>query len=336
MTLLVTGGAGFIGSNFVRDRLAVSGEKIIVLDKTKTTESLNDLLTDPRLVFIQGNILDSSRIAALLQEYTPRAVINFAAETHVDRSIAFPEAFIENNIVGTFRLLESVRDFWNDLPLPEKNAFRFLHVSTDEVFGSLETEDAAFQETDRFAPNNPYSATKASADHLVRAWHSTYGLPVLTTNCSNNYGPYQLAEKLIPRMIYRALAGETLPIYGDGRNIRDWLYVGDHCRALGLVLEKGLPGETYNIGGNCEKTNLEIVHMICETLDQDFPRLDGLSYASQIAFVADRPGHDRRYAIDSRKITTELSWRPEESFALGLAKTVRWYAQNPLWKNTTY
>jgi dTDP-glucose 4,6-dehydratase len=334
MTILVTGGAGFIGSNFVRDWLAATTENIVILDKLTyagNLKSLEDTFSSPRLKFIEGDILDSALVSRLLQDHSPRAIVNFAAESHVDRSIHSPEDFIQTNIVGTFRLLQTAREWWISLSENEKSKFRFLHISTDEVYGSLSESAPAFSETHRYEPNSPYSASKASADHLVRSYYHTYKFPVLTTNCSNNYGPYQFPEKLIPLVILNALSGKNLPIYGDGKNIRDWLYVTDHCRALRLVLEKGRCGETYNIGGNAEKTNIEIVHAICDILDRDHPKKDGSSYKSQIAFITDRPGHDRRYAIDSRKIAAELGWRPEESLATGLEKTVRWYTENPEW-----
>ncbi len=332
--ILVTGSAGFIGSNFVLDWFAQSDESVIGLDKLTyagNLENLASLKSDPRHIFVQGDIGDAVLVGKLLAQYRPRAVINFAAESHVDRSIHGPEDFIQTNIVGTFHLLEEVRAYWSGLKAEEKNNFRFLHVSTDEVYGSLDKNDPAFSETHRYEPNSPYSASKAASDHLVRAYHHTYGLPVLTTNCSNNYGPYHFPEKLIPLMIVNALAGKPLPVYGDGQQIRDWLYVKDHCAAIRCVLENGKLGEIYNIGGWNEKTNLEIVHTICALLDELRPRTDGKSYREQITFVTDRPGHDRRYAIDARKIERELGWKPAETFETGIRKTVQWYLDNQSW-----
>lgn len=332
--ILVTGGAGFIGSNFVLDWLAQSEETVINLDALTyagNRANLASLEGDSRHVFVKGSIADFDLIAHLLHEYCPRAVINFAAESHVDRSIHGPENFIQTNIVGTFRLLECVRAFWNDLKEPDRQDFRFLHVSTDEVYGTLGKEAHPFTETSRYEPNSPYSASKAASDHLVRAWHHTYSLPVLTTNCSNNYGPYHFPEKLIPLMIVNALAGKLLPVYGDGMQIRDWLYVKDHCSAIRRVLEAGKPGEIYNIGGWNEKPNIEIVNTVCKLLDELRPKADGTSYASQITYVVDRPGHDRRYAIDAHKIERELGWRPAETFETGIRKTVQWYLDNPEW-----
>lgn len=334
MTILVTGGAGFIGSNFVLDWLARSDEPVIDLDRLTyagNLENLRSLEGDPRHIFVRGDIGDFDLVATLLAEHRPRAIINFAAESHVDRSIHGPEDFIQTNIVGTYRLLEAARGYWNALPEADKAAFRFLHVSTDEVYGSLGPDDPPFSENNRYEPNSPYSASKAASDHLVRAWHHTYGLPVLTTNCSNNYGPYQFPEKLIPLMIVNALAGKPLPVYGDGLNVRDWLYVKDHCAAIRAVLARGRVGETYNIGGWNEKTNLEIVRIVCRLLDERRPRPDGASHASLITFVKDRPGHDRRYAIDARKIERELGWRPAETFETGIEKTVAWYLEHPDW-----
>lgn len=334
MTILVTGGAGFIGSNYVLDWLAQSDETVVNLDKLSYAGNLQNLASlkdDPRHVFIHGDIGDAKRVPELLAKYQPRAVVNFAAESHVDRSIHGPGEFVQNNIVGTYQLLESVRAYWTALPASAKAAFRFLHISTDEVYGSLDKNDPAFTESHAYAPNSPYSASKAASDHLVRAWHHTYGLPVLTTNCSNNYGPYHFPEKLIPLVIVNALAGKTLPVYGDGQQIRDWLYVKDHCSAIRRVLEAGKPGETYNVGGWNEKANLDIVRTICGLLDGLRPRVDGKFYADQIAFVIDRPGHDRRYAIDARKIERELGWKPAESFDTGIAKTVQWYLSNQDW-----
>ena len=334
MTLLVTGAAGFIGANFVLDWLASSQEPVINLDKLTyagNLETLASLQSDARHVFVQGDIGDAELVSRLLIDHQPRAVLNFAAESHVDRSIHGPGDFIETNIVGTFRLLESVRGYWNALPDADKSAFRFLHVSTDEVYGSLSKDDPAFAETHRYEPNSPYSASKAASDHLVRAWHHTYGLPVLTTNCSNNYGPYHFPEKLIPLMIVNALAGKPLPVYGDGMQIRDWLYVKDHCSAIRRVLEAGRLGETYNVGGWNEKPNIEIVNTVCALLDELRPRADGKPYAAQISYVTDRPGHDRRYAIDARKLEAELGWKPAETFESGIRKTVEWYLANPQW-----
>jgi dTDP-glucose 4,6-dehydratase len=337
--ILTTGGAGFIGSNFVLDWLAGLEEPVLNLDRLTyagNLENLASLRGDPRHVFVQGDIGDASLVTRLLAEHRPRAVVNFAAESHVDRSIHGPEDFIQTNIVGTFRLLESVRGYWSGLAPAEQAAFRFVHVSTDEVYGSLGQDDPAFQETRRYEPNSPYSASKAASDHLVRAWHHTYGLPVLTTNCSNNYGPYHFPEKLIPLCIHNALAGKPLPIYGDGQQRRDWLYVGDHCAAIRRVLEAGRPGEVYNVGGWNEKANLEVVTTLCDMLDALHPRADGRSYREQIAFVADRPGHDRRYAIDAGKLERELGWKPLETFETGIRKTVRWYLDNQAWvRNVT-
>ena len=334
MTLLVTGGAGFIGANFVLDWLAASDEPVINLDKLTyagNPETLASLQGDARHQLVQGDIGDADLVSRLLAQHRPRAVVNFAAESHVDRSIHGPGEFIETNIVGTFRLLESVRGYWSSLAEDRKASFRFLHVSTDEVYGSLARDEAAFAETHRYEPNSPYSASKAASDHLVRAWHHTYGLPVLTTNCSNNYGPYHFPEKLIPLMIVNALAGKPLPVYGDGMQIRDWLYVKDHCSAIRRVLEAGRLGETYNVGGWNEKPNIEIVQTICQLLDQIRPKADGSSYASQITYVTDRPGHDRRYAIDARKLEADLGWKPAETFETGIRKTVEWYLTNTEW-----
>lgn len=334
MTILVTGGAGFIGSNFVLDWLAQCDEPVVNLDKLTyagNLENLASLQGDARHIFVQGDLGDRALVDALLAQHRPRAVLHFAAESHVDRSIHGPEDFIQTNIVGTFRLLEAVRAYWSALPEPEKTAFRFLHVSTDEVYGTLCHDDPPFAETNPYEPNSPYSASKAASDHLVRAWHHTYGLPVLTTNCSNNYGPYHFPEKLIPLMIVNALAGKPLPVYGDGQQIRDWLYVKDHCSAIRCVLEAGRLGETYNIGGWNEKPNLEIVHTVCTLLDELRPKGDGRSYKSQITHVQDRPGHDRRYAIDARKIERELGWKPAETFETGIRKTVQWYLAHPEW-----
>lgn len=334
MTILVTGGAGFIGSNFIIDWLRDSGEKIVNLDKLTyagNPENLCDVENDERYVFIQGDIGDFDRVSALLAQHKPRAVVNFAAESHVDRSIHAPENFIQTNLLGTFRLLEAARGYWVKLQGTAKADFRFLHVSTDEVYGMLEPSDPAFTEQAAYAPNSPYSASKAGSDHLVRSYYHTYGVPVLTTNCSNNYGPYQFPEKLIPLVIHNALAGQPLPIYGDGQQVRDWLYVGDHCRAIRMVLEGGRTGEVYNIGGKCEKTNLDVVNALCELLDGLRPRADGGSYSDQIAFVKDRSGHDRRYAVNVAKIEAELDWRPLETFKTGLRKTVTWYLDHQSW-----
>ncbi|MDE2131161.1 MAG: dTDP-glucose 4,6-dehydratase [Betaproteobacteria bacterium] len=331
--IIVTGGAGFIGSNFVLDWFRQTDEPVITLDKLTyagNAENLASLSQDSRHQLIQGDIGDQALMERLLATHRPRAVLNFAAESHVDRSIHGPGDFIETNVMGTFRLLEAVRGHWSALSAQEQAAFRFLHVSTDEVYGSLQPEDPAFSETTPYAPNSPYSASKAASDHLVRAWHHTYGLPVLTTNCSNNYGPYQFPEKLIPLMIHNALKGKALPVYGDGQNVRDWLYVTDHCSAIRRVLEAGRPGETYNIGGNSERTNLQVVHALCDVLDRQSPAKNG-SYRELIQFVKDRPGHDRRYAIDARKIRQELGWTPSESFESGLQKTVAWYLAHADW-----
>jgi dTDP-glucose 4,6-dehydratase len=332
--ILVTGGAGFIGANFVLDWIAHVGEPVVTLDKLTyagNRENLAALEGDARHVFVQGDIGDAALVDRLLAQHRPRAVVNFAAESHVDRSIHGPADFIQTNVLGTFNLLESVRGHWSQLPEAERAAFRFLHVSTDEVYGSLAPTDPAFAETNRYEPNSPYSASKAASDHLVRAWHHTYGLPVLTTNCSNNYGPFHFPEKLIPLMIVNALAGKPLPVYGDGMQIRDWLYVKDHCSAIRRVLDAGRLGETYNVGGWNEKPNLEIVRTVCALLDELRPRADGESYAQQVTYVKDRPGHDRRYAIDARKIERELGWKPAETFDTGIRKTVQWYLDNPEW-----
>ncbi len=329
--ILVTGGAGFIGANFVLDWLAADGEPVLNLDKLTyagNLANLSALANDPRHTFVRGDIGDRALLAGLLAEHRPRAIVNFAAESHVDRSIHGPAAFVETNVVGTFNLLESVRAWWSALPAGERDAFRFLHVSTDEVYGSLGASDPAFTETTPYAPNSPYSATKAASDHLLRAYHHTFGLPTLTTNCSNNYGPRQFPEKLIPLMIVNALAGKPLPVYGDGRNVRDWLYVGDHCSAIRAVLKGGRPGETYNVGGNAEMTNLDVVQSICTMLADERP---GRDFAGQITYVTDRPGHDRRYAIDASKIERELGWHPAETFATGMRRTIRWYLANTAW-----
>ncbi|HNN33947.1 MAG TPA: dTDP-glucose 4,6-dehydratase [Ottowia sp.] len=332
--IFVTGGAGFIGSNFVLDWLAGGGEPVLNLDKLTYAGNLANLASlqdDARHRFVQGDIGDTALLERLLAQHRPRAVVNFAAESHVDRSIHGPGEFIQTNVVGTFRLLEATRQYWQALPATEKEAFRFLHVSTDEVYGTLAPDAPAFTEQHVVEPNSPYSASKAASDHLVRAWHHTYGLPVLTTNCSNNYGPYHFPEKLIPLVIVNAMAGKPLPIYGDGMQVRDWLYVGDHCSAIRRVLAAGRPGETYNIGGWNEMPNIEIVRTVCALLDELRPRADGQPYASQITHVQDRPGHDRRYAIDARKIERELGWKPQETFETGIRKTVQWYLDHPDW-----
>ncbi|MGC4099104.1 MAG: dTDP-glucose 4,6-dehydratase [Nitrospira sp.] len=334
MSIMVTGGAGFIGTNLVLDWLAQHDEPVINLDKLTYAGNLENLAgvqDDARHIFVRGDIGDTALVSRLLMEHQPRAVINFAAESHVDRSIHGPDEFIHTNIVGTFHLLSSIRAYWDELDLEAKARFRFLHVSTDEVYGSLPTTAPAFSEISRYEPNSPYSASKAASDHLVRAYHHTYGLPVLTTNCSNNYGPYQFPEKLIPLCILNTLAGKPLPLYGDGQQRRDWLYVADHCRAIRQVLEGGRVGETYNIGGWNEKTNLDVVQTLCVILDELRPRAGGGSYTSLIAFVQDRPGHDRRYAIDAGKLKRELGWKPQETFETGLRKTVVWYLDHQNW-----
>ena len=329
--ILVTGGAGFIGANFVLDWRAEGQESVLNVDKLTYAGNLGSLAAlkdDSGHQFVRADIGDRATIAALLAAHRPRAIVNFAAESHVDRSIHGPAAFIDTNIVGTFALLETARAHWSSLPEPERSQFRFLQVSTDEVYGSLAPDADGFCETTPYAPNSPYSASKAASDHLVRAYHHTYGLPTLTTNCSNNYGPLQFPEKLIPLMIVNAIAGKPLPVYGDGKNVRDWLYVGDHCAAIRTVLARGAPGATYNVGGNAEKTNIEVVHTLCRILAEQRP---GRDYAAQISFVRDRPGHDRRYAIDSSKIRSELGWTPRETFESGLARTVRWYLDHAAW-----
>jgi dTDP-glucose 4,6-dehydratase len=329
--ILVTGGAGFIGANFVLDWLATMGEPVVNLDKLTyagNLGNLNSLARDDRHVFVLGDIGDQALVGALLRQHRPRAIINFAAESHVDRSIHGPAAFIETNIVGTFNLLDATRGWWAALAPAERAGFRFIHVSTDEVYGSLAATDPAFSETTAYAPNSPYSASKAASDHLVRAYRHTYGLPTLTTNCSNNYGPRQFPEKLIPLMIVNALTDRPLPVYGDGQNVRDWLYVGDHCSAIRAVLAGGHPGETYNIGGNAEMKNVDVVREVCSVLGEELP---GRDFASLITFVTDRPGHDRRYAIDSAKVRRELHWTPAETFASGLRRTIRWYLANRGW-----
>ncbi|MDG0026267.1 dTDP-glucose 4,6-dehydratase [Trinickia sp. Y13] len=331
--ILVTGGAGFIGANFVLDWLGGGGESVVNVDKLTYAGNLRTLRSlegNPKHVFVRADICDRAAMDALFAEHKPRAVVHFAAESHVDRSICSPSDFVQTNVVGTFTLLEAARAYWGALGDDAKAGFRFLHVSTDEVFGSLSATDPQFSETTPYAPNSPYSATKAASDHLVRAYHHTYGLPTLTTNCSNNYGPYHFPEKLIPLMIANALAAKPLPVYGDGLNVRDWLYVGDHCSAIRTVLAHGSPGETYNVGGWNEKTNLEVVHTLCDQLDALRPKASG-SYRDQITFVKDRPGHDRRYAIDARKLERELGWKPAETFESGMRKTIQWYLENQEW-----
>jgi len=334
VAILVTGGAGFIGSNFVLDWLALNDEPVINLDKLTyagNLQNLQSLQSDSRHIFVKGDIGDHALVLELLQKHSIRAIVNFAAESHVDRSIHGPGDFIHTNVVGSFNLLEATRAYWNTLDENSKATFRFLHVSTDEVYGSLQKHEPPFSETHRYEPNSPYSASKAASDHLVRAYHHTYGLPVVTTNCSNNYGPYHFPEKLIPLCIHNALSGKPLPIYGDGQQIRDWLYVKDHCSAIRKVLADGRIGETYNVGGWNEKANLDVVKTLCAILDDESPRADGKSYAEQITFVKDRPGHDRRYAIDARKLESELGWKPAETFETGIRKTVKWYLDNREW-----
>jgi dTDP-glucose 4,6-dehydratase len=332
--ILVTGGAGFIGSNFVIDWLAATDEPVVNLDKLTyagNLRNLDSLAGDPRHQFVRGDIADTGLLDGLLAKHPIRAIVHFAAESHVDRSIHGPEAFVQTNILGTFRLLEAARARWSALDAGQREDFRFVQVSTDEVYGSLAPESPAFTERHRYEPSSPYSASKAAADHLVRSYHHTYGLPVLTTNCSNNYGPFHFPEKLIPLCILNALSGRPLPIYGDGRQVRDWLYVKDHCNAIRRVLAAGRPGETYNIGGWNEQANIDVVRMLCGILDEEQPRPDGRRYADQIEFVRDRPGHDRRYAIDARKLERDLGWRPAETFATGIRKTVRWYLDHQDW-----
>lgn len=334
MTILVTGGAGFIGSNFVVDWVHGNDELVVNLDALTyagNLQNLEGIEGHENHKFVHGDIGNSNLIAELLAEYKPRAVLNFAAESHVDRSIEGPEEFVQTNVVGTFRLLEAVKSYWKQLDDESKANFRFLHVSTDEVYGTLEADAPPFTETNRYEPNSPYSASKAASDHFVRAYHHTYGLPVLTTNCSNNYGPYHFPEKLIPLVIHNALARKSLPIYGDGQQVRDWLYVKDHCTAIRRVLASGLPGETYNIGGWNEMSNLAVVQTLCTILDELAPAADGVSYAMQITHVKDRPGHDRRYAIDASKVERELGWKPAETFETGIRKTVEWYLDNQDW-----
>jgi dTDP-glucose 4,6-dehydratase len=331
--LLITGGAGFIGSNFVLSALAESDEPIVNLDKLTyagNLRNLDALRGDDRHIFVRGDIADRALVKQTLERHRPRAIVHFAAESHVDRSILGPADFIATNTVGTWSLLEEARAYWDALKGVERDGFRFLHVSTDEVYGSLGPEDPAFSEKTPYAPNSPYAASKAAADHLVRAYHHTYGLPTLTSNCSNNYGPYQFPEKLVPLIIRNALAGEALPVYGDGEQVRDWLYVLDHCEAIRHILERGKVGETYNIGGGSERRNIDVVRTLCAILDEARPRVKGC-YADQIEFVRDRPGHDRRYAIDGSKLTSELGWQAKETFDTGLRKTVRWYLDHPAW-----
>ena len=334
MTILVTGAAGFIGSNFTLNWLGHSDEKLIAVDKLTyagNLENLKSIELNPNYIFLHGDIGDSKFIAHILTKYQPRAILNFAAESHVDRSISGPDDFMQTNILGTYHLLQEVRSYFEELSTGLKNKFRFLHVSTDEVYGSLNIDELPFKESDQYKPNSPYSASKAASDHLVRAWHHTYNIPVITTNCSNNYGPYHFPEKLIPLCILNALQGKNLPIYGDGKQVRDWLYVLDHCKAIELVLTKGKIGSTYNIGGWNEKTNLEVVDRICKLLDEIQPLENNKSYKDQIIFVGDRPGHDRRYAINAKKIFNELGWKPEETFDTGMRKTVLWYLNNKQW-----
>ena len=330
--ILVTGGAGFIGSNFVLEWIAAEGSPVVNLDKLTyagNAENLVSLAKDKRHVFLQGDIGDQVLVGDLLRKHQPEAIVHFAAESHVDRSILDPGEFVQTNVVGTFNLLEAARAYWLALAEPAKSRFRFLHVSTDEVYGSLTMTDPAFSESTAYAPNSPYAASKAASDHLVRAYHHTYGMPTVTTNCSNNYGPLQFPEKLIPLMIRNALQGKPLPVYGDGKNVRDWLYVGDHCSGIRSALKKGRPGETYNIGGNSERNNLEVVHALCAILDDLHPA--GAPHAKLITFVKDRPGHDWRYAINATKIKNELGWQPTEKFESGLRKTVQWYLDHAQW-----
>lgn len=334
MAVLVTGGAGFIGSNFILDFIQHSEELLVNLDKLSYAGNLENLKTvqgNPRHLFVKGDIKDQELMASLLRTHQIRAVVHFAAESHVDRSILGPEEFIQTNILGTFKLLEAVRDYWDNMGINNKSNFRFIHISTDEVFGSLSPGAPAFTELSHYQPNSPYSASKASSDHLVRAYYHTYGLPVITTNCSNNYGPYQFPEKFIPLCICNALAGKPIPLYGNGQQIRDWLYVKDHCNAIRYVLEQGRVGELYNVGGWNEKANIEVAQIICSTLDRKAPRVDKNSYVAQITYVNDRPGHDRRYAIDASKIERELGWKPLETFESGIEKTITWFLENQDW-----
>jgi dTDP-glucose 4,6-dehydratase len=333
-TILLTGGAGFIGSNFVLSWIKAAGEPVVNLDLLTyagNAANLASLEGDARYIFVRGDICDAELVASLLQKHRPKAMVHFAAESHVDRSIVSPEAFIRTNVLGTFTLLDQARRYWMELSAPDRGSFRFLHVSTDEVYGSLAPDDPAFSESTAYAPNSPYAASKAGSDHLTRAYFQTFGLPVLTTNCSNNYGPYQFPEKLIPLMILNALEGKPLPVYGDGKNVRDWLFVEDHCAAIRAVLEGGRPGETYNIGGSSERANLDVVTTICDLVDEMRPAAGGEPRRKLITFVEDRPGHDRRYAIDARKISRELGWKPAEGFEGGLRKTVQWYVENREW-----
>jgi dTDP-glucose 4,6-dehydratase len=333
-TILVTGGAGFIGSNFVLSWIDTTTSKVVNLDLLTyagNRQNLRSIENDPRHIFVKADICDAAAVGALLREHRPRAIVHFAAESHVDRSITGPDAFIQTNVFGTFSLLQQAKLYWDGLGADAKAAFRFLHVSTDEVYGTLEASDPAFTETTPYAPNSPYAASKAASDHLVRAYHHTYGLPVLTTNCSNNYGPYQFPEKLIPLMILNALEGKALPVYGDGLNVRDWLYVEDHCAAIRTVLEHGRPGETYNIGGSSERKNIDVVTAICDILDELRPSAELGSRRKLILYVTDRPGHDRRYAINAEKISSELGWKPEQQFESGIRKTIEWFLENLGW-----
>jgi dTDP-glucose 4,6-dehydratase len=336
-TILVTGGAGFIGSNFVLTWMNASTAAVVNLDLLTyagNAANLASVEADPRYTFVHGDICDAELVRSLLRKHCPRAIVHFAAESHVDRSIVSPEAFIRTNVMGTFTLLEQARTYWSELDESERAGFRFLHVSTDEVYGTLGPNDPAFSETTAYAPNSPYAASKAGSDHLARAYFHTYGLPVLTTNCSNNYGPFQFPEKLIPLMILNALEGKPLPVYGDGKNVRDWLFVEDHCAAVRTVLRNGIPGETYNVGGNSERANIDVVGMICDLVDEMRPQAGAAARRRLITYVQDRPGHDRRYAIDASKITRELNWKPAEQFESGLRKTVRWYLENDEWVNS--
>jgi dTDP-glucose 4,6-dehydratase len=333
-TILVTGGAGFIGSNFILSWMGTAGSEVINLDLLTyagNPANLSSLDRDPRYLLVRGDICDADLVGSLLRKHQPRGIVHFAAESHVDRSIASPGAFIRTNVQGTFVLLDQVKGYWSELNAADQAAFRFLHVSTDEVYGSLGAHDPAFSETTAYSPNSPYAASKAASDHLARAYHHTWGLPVLTTNCSNNYGPFQFPEKLIPLVILNALEGKPLPVYGDGKNVRDWLFVEDHCAAIRAVLQRGRVGETYNIGGNSERTNIEVVNLICDLVDEMRPPRSSGARRNLITFVKDRPGHDRRYAIDASKLTRELGWQPAEQFEGGLRKTVRWYLDHSSW-----